>query len=92
MGKLSYRRVIRNRISRPAPDPHTEDIQWRYDGKWGLQLLTPGSYWSWSGAEQVIPTPERITLWYRLMREVVSTPKAKWIQHDYSRSLTAGGG
>ena len=91
MGKLSYKRVIRNRVSRPLPDPHVEDVYWRYDGKWGLQWLSPEHMWSWGASDRFIPTPERLTLWYRLMREVVSTPKAKWVQHDYYNSSNPGG-
>jgi hypothetical protein len=74
--RLPYE-VVRARISEPRDDPHAPGVRWRYDGKWGLQCSGDvlrafhKDAWSWSGAETFVPTPERITLWYELMREVV---------------------
>lgn len=66
--------IVRTRVSEVRCDPHDDRVEWRYDGKWGLHLRgLPGHpYWSWSGAESLVPTPERIALWYALMRSVTS--------------------
>jgi hypothetical protein len=67
-------RRISRIITDPARDPHAPDVYWRYDAKWGLEcsgsvIRESGALWSWGGAEQFVPTPERVALWYRLMRE-----------------------
>ena len=63
-------------ISEPRVDPHCPDVRWRYHEEWGLQYagdpLVQGSqeFWTWGGADVFVPTRERISLWYDLMREV----------------------
>lgn len=83
MTTLPYE-IVRNRISESRDDPHAPGVFWRYDGKWGLQCsgevirfgTVRDTEWSWSGAENFVPTPARITLWYELMRSVTTA------QHD----------
>lgn len=66
-------RVIATWLSSEADDPHAPNTRWRYDAKWGLEwkgdgAVDPRPWWT-TDLSSFVSTPERVALWYRLMRE-----------------------
>lgn len=51
-------------------DPHDRGTRWRYSAKWGLEWRDVRMPDWVTELSQFVSTPERVALWYRLMREV----------------------
>lgn len=60
-------------ISGEESDPHAPNTLWRYDSKWGLEWRGDNGirvqiHWT-TDLSVWVATPERVTLWYNLMRQ-----------------------